>query len=426
MVFLPPRHGKSTLIGQYTPVWWLMHRPNDTIIFTAYEGGFAMQWGASARDLIVNEDWLGLKVDPDNSSKSYWKLKGFKGGMHSIGIGGALTGKGADLLIIDDIIKNPVQALSKHVRDMHWDWYRAVARTRLNSGGKIIICFTRWHEDDLAGRILKESQEDWTVLALPAVAEKDEYFDNQLFRKTGEALWPEKYDINALLKTKNTIHSFWWNALYQQNPTPLEGSLFKREHFKYYQEAEREYLLGGGKVAPKNLNVFFTVDLASSLKEGSSYFCLGVFGITPQNDLLVLEIYRDRIEGPEQGNIVKNYYIKYKPMFISIESTAYQLTFVQILKKEGLPVRGFTAKGDKKGRAMTAATHYQQGRIFHPANAPWLEDFENELLFFPQSENDDQVDVMSMASIELFLYKTYNKRTRFVREEKDIIGGLNE
>lgn len=216
MIFMPPRHGKSELTSKYFPAWYLGKYPDNRVILTGYEADFAAQWGYKARNIMHEHGpaLFNLTVAGNSSARDRWDIAGHLGGMSTAGVGGAITGKGAHLLIIDDPIKNAEEANSKTYRDKSYDWYRSTAYTRIEPGGSVVIIQTRWHEDDLSGRLLKEEPEKWTVVNLPALAEEGDSLD----RQPGEALFPKRYDVSALLDIKRTVGSYWWNALYQQRP----------------------------------------------------------------------------------------------------------------------------------------------------------------------------------------------------------------
>lgn len=425
LISLPPRHGKSSLISHYFSSWFLGNNPDKRVILTSYEADFAASWGRKARATLqeYGADVFGIRVSDESAAVNRWDLANHQGGMGTAGAGGAIIGKGADLLIIDDPIKNAEEANSQTVRDRIWEWYQSVAYTRLEPDGRIVIIQSRWNEDDLTGRVLNEMEnggEAWDVISLPALAEKDEYYKGQLVRKAGEALWPARFPEDRLLEIKKAIGNYYWQALYQGRPSPMEGNLFKRGYFKYFQETEREYLLADRVYSKNDVRIFTTVDLATSLSKEASFFCIGVFGLTPQNELLVLEIFRARVEAPEQLNIVKEYYVKWHPFAIYVESVAYQLSFVQQLRRNGLPVKEFRVRDDKVARAISSTALYEGGRIYHRAGAPWLGDFEEELVLFPHGANTDQVDVLSMASLTLANLNLGKKAVRFVKTEKEL------
>ena len=193
-----------------------------------------------ARD-VLNEygnSVFGIEVNNKSSAANRWDIQGHTGGMVTAGVGGPITGKGADILIIDDPVKNAEEANSQTYRDKTWEWYQSTAYTRLEPNGSIILIMTRWHEDDLAGRILHQIDQDkgeqWEIINLPAIAEDHDI----LGRNIGEPLWPGRYDLNELERIKYTTGSYWWSALYQQRPQPPEGGLLKRSWIKYYQPYE--------------------------------------------------------------------------------------------------------------------------------------------------------------------------------------------
>jgi len=415
------------LISQYFPVWVFTLFPYKKIILASYEADFASSWGRKVRDTIdENKEFLGIEIRQDTSASHRWEIAKHGGSMNSAGVGGAITGKGADILIIDDPVKNQEEANSKTVRERHWEWFQSTALTRLEPGGGIVLIMSRWHEDDLAGRLLKYYGQEWEVVKFPAIAEQDEYLDGKLFRKAGDPLWPERWPKEAIEQIRKDIGEYWYSALYRQSPTPLEGHLFKRSLFEYYTADDKYFILPDGRLIPKTINIFFTIDPATSERSTASYFCLGVFGFLPTGEILVIEIFRDRIDASKQVDIVKNYYMRYMPSVIFVEAVGYQKALVQLLKKEGVPAREFEARGDKTGRAITSTILYEQGKVLHPQNAEWLETFETELLQFPHAENDDQVDVLSMASIASMNLKLYSNRERFLRKENPILGGFNE
>ena len=240
IVSMPPRHGKSELISRYTPAWYLGNYPFDPVILISYESDFAATWGYKARLLIEDHGkrLFGVEIDKDSSARSRWDLKvagkTTGGGMRAIGAGGPITGKGAKLLIIDDPVKNAEEANSQAFRDKLWDWYESVVKSRMEPGGGLILVMTRWHQDDLAGRVIAQLTEEkiipddqFEIINFPALATDHDI----LGRAPGEALWPWRYDEKALREIKMGMSDYWWNALYQGQPIPPGGRVFKRAWF---------------------------------------------------------------------------------------------------------------------------------------------------------------------------------------------------
>lgn len=222
MIFTPPRHGKSTMVSQYFTAYFLGTHPDQRVMLCAYGDKFAAVWGRRVRRTL---EWLGPRlygIRPSTRTHAWnmWDLHGRSGGMMTAGVGGPITGHGADLMIIEDPLKNSEEAESERVQESIWDWWLGTARTRLEPGGAVVLVMTRWSIGDLAGRLLKQTEdgegEPWQVLRLPALAEQDD----PLGRQPGEALWPERIPIPTLLKTQAEIQPHWWRALYQQDPHP--------------------------------------------------------------------------------------------------------------------------------------------------------------------------------------------------------------
>jgi hypothetical protein len=211
-VFLPPLHGKSELVSKFFPAWFLGMHPDSRVILASYGADFASSWGRKARDLLVEHgDIFGVNMDMNSSAKNSWDISGHRGGMNTGGVGSGLTGMGASLLIIDDPVKDAEHANSGRYREAAKDWYRSVAHTRLAPDGRVVLIQTKGHEDDLGSWIVRESEEDWTIVNLPALAEENDL----LGRKPGEALWPERFSRDWLDRKRLEIGEYWFAALYQ-------------------------------------------------------------------------------------------------------------------------------------------------------------------------------------------------------------------
>lgn len=379
-VFMPPRHGKSNLASEIFPAWYLGRRPDEQVMFTTYGQDLADGFGRKVRNAVA--DPRHVRSFPDSvladDSQSAKKFNTTKGGVYyAVGAGGAVTGRGADLLLIDDPLKNREEADSKLIRDKLWDWYASTAYTRLMPGGAVVLIQTRWHEDDLAGRVLR--QDGWDVLNLPALAEDND----ALSRLPGTALWPEQYNEAALQSIRATIGEREFAALYQQRPAPLEGALFRRQW------------IGRQRVPRAGVHIAMGVDLALSLKQGADYTAIVVIARDEFGKLYVLDAARDRADFPTALHMIREMYAKWKPARINIEQVAYQAVVVQeLLRTTTLPIKGVTPDRDKVTRATAIALRYEQGLVHHADLPSW---FEDELLAFPQSEHDDAVDALVYA-----------------------------
>jgi len=222
-VSMPPQHGKSELCSKYLPAWYLATYPDRRVLLAGYEADFAASWGRKARDLLEEFGHLvGVRVSARSKAVHRWQIEGRDGGMSTAGVGGPLTGKGAHLLIIDDPIKNDAEARSPRIRQKHWEWWQSVASTRIRSGGLAVVIQTRWHRDDLAGRILAQAAvagRNWKQLRLPAIAEEND----PLGRQPGDALWPLAYTAETLRAIQSMRSNYYWRAMYQQSPV-TDGS----------------------------------------------------------------------------------------------------------------------------------------------------------------------------------------------------------
>lgn len=282
MIFMPPRHGKSETISRKFPSWFLGRNPDKNIIISSYAHQLATSFSREARGYIESRQYktvFNITTAVDSRAVNDWNIQGHKGGMMAAGVGGATTGYGADLFIIDDPFKNKEEADSETIREKVWDWYRSVALTRLEPGGAMIIVMTRWHQQDLAGKILEEDK-DWEVLNLSAIAEKEE---DKLGRSIGEALWPERYDVAALEAIKYRVGTRIWHALFQGNPMDPESQIVKREWIQWYKELPIEYQRYGG------------IDTATSQKTSADHMSLVDVVKDWQGFMYVDDVFLDKL-----------------------------------------------------------------------------------------------------------------------------------
>jgi predicted phage terminase large subunit-like protein len=417
MVFMPPRSGKSQLISEYTPPWYLGCFPDRRIILASYGAALASTWGRRARNLLTEFGPGIFEVEVDNESKAAdrWDIAGRTGGMITAGVGGPISGRGAHCLIIDDPVKNAEEAASEVIRAKHMDWWRSVARTRLMPGGAVVLLQTRWHEADLAGSLLAEMQDggdQWEVLSLPAIAEDD---GDVLGRSPGAALWPAFFDEEALQRTKRSIGSYFWSALYQQRPAPAEGFLFKRKDFRYWHEEtnpagailQRWYVLtdddGTRRFDTGTCPRFQTADVAISEKEAADWTVVATWAVTPAGDLLLVDLDRRHFEEQQTVQFLADANDKHGRVPMWIERFGAGRNPLAILARRGHPVQEVPAEAgaqmDKITRAFGAVALCEQHKLFLPRPEPeWLGPYVSELGSFPNAAHDDQVDVTAYAA----------------------------
>lgn len=407
-VCMPVRHGKSELGAVNFPAWFLCRNPDLRVILATYGAELAYAHSRHARDLVEQHgpELYGVTVDPRSAAVSQWEIAGARGGLLAAGAGGPLTGHGGHLGVIDDPYKNRPEAESAAHREKMVEWYRSALATRLEPGAGQVLLMARWHVDDLAAWFTSGEAGPWKVIELAAVIEtKEDAKRDPLKRKIGEALWPARWDRQKLEARKKNVGSYNWESLFQQRPRRSDGTLFKRANFRVFRDEGDHWVLeadaGPQRVPKDKCTVFQTVDVAASTKTSADYFVCATWARTPNNDLLLLHVMRVRIEGPDQEPLLRTSYAKWHPAFQGIERTAYQLTLVQACRRSGLPVRPVEADKDKFSRALPLAARYETHSVYHPAEADWLEAYEQELVDFPNGAHDDQVDVGGYAAVSL-------------------------
>ena len=416
IVTMPPRHGKSEVTTKHFPAWYLGKHPDHEVMITSYGADLAQDFSRIDRDVIkeYGKELFGISLSRDSSAVDRWgivrelpggKIEKLRGGVKAAGAGGTLTGRGANVAIIDDPFKGEEDSHSPAKRKKVINWYQSTLRTRLAPGGAIILIQTRWHKGDLAGHLIAEMEagtgEKWEILNLPAIAVEND----PLGRVPGEPLWPEQYSLEELLKTKGSVHAYWWNSLYQQTPVDPEGNKFKRQFFRYFETVDNHYVLhhpdGDRKVHCSNCIVFQTCDPSGSSKSSADYFVLGTWALTPSSELLLLDILRLRLEGADQPDLLENGLRRWFPVLQGVEAKAMGLTLFQVCRKRGLPVIDLDpGSSDKWLRALPMAARYQTGMVYHPQYAgDWRDEYEEELIAFPNAPHDDCVDVASYAFV---------------------------
>ena len=398
-----PRHGKSAIVSELFTSWFLGRNPHKEVVATSYSAELAEDFGRKAKELVGDPVYYGLfntKVSKSKRSASKWAVVNdghFSGGMvadgdyrvsggtfTSVGIGGALTGRGADIAIIDDPFKNREEAESQRIRNSVYDWYRSVLVTRLSPAGAIVIICTRWHLDDLVGRVLanaKETGEEWDVINLPAIAtEEDEH------RKEGEALWKDRFSLDRLNEIRNSIGFYEFACLYQGSPITKETQVFKPEFFKNREEHD----LDG-----KKTNRFLSIDPAVGTSEIHDYtgFC---DNRVDSDGFWNIKAWHTRLGPKELIQTIFDLHQINGYDLIGIERTVYEMALRPFINEEMvrrnkyipiIPLRHLTRS--KVGRIGDLLVRYEQGRIFHVGDN---RDLEDELESFPAGAHDDIID----------------------------------
>lgn len=387
MLFVPPRHGKSELGSIMFPAWYIGRHPKKEIITASYSAELAQDFGYKTRNLVAGQEYQELfktKLREDSKSKAKW-LTQEGGGYTAVGVGGAMTGRGADLLIIDDPIKNREEAESLTIREKIWSWYTSTAYTRLEKGGAVIIILTRWHKDDLAGRLLKAQEEggdQWEVVKFPAIAT-----ENELMRQQGEPLWQEKYDLEALEQIKRTVGIYDWQALYQQEPVSSETQEFKEEYWHYRTMDE---------VLALDTRRTLTIDTAISQKASADYtgFCLN---FTDRENKWNIKAWKKRLSPLELIDDLFSLQETFRLEAIGIEKTIYLQAIQPFLEQEMRKRNKFLSivelqhnQTQKETRIRALLPRYQSHSVFHITGQ--CNDLEEEQINFPKGVHDDVLD----------------------------------
>lgn len=383
VVACPPRHGKTELL-LHAIAWRLARNPAVRIAYVGYSVDFARSKSRRAR-------WLaqaaGVQVLEDASRLEDWRTPA-GGGLLATGIGGALTGHGVDLLIADDPVKNRVEAESPRHRQMVWEWWTDVAMTRLEPGASAVVVMTRWHEDDLAGRLVREG---WPYVCLPALD------------AAGRALWPERWPAEELEKIRRSIGEYSWSSLYMGRPVPRGGALFQGV-WTY-------------RTLPDGVRYAIGVDWAYSVRSHADY-SVAVVMACDGDRYYVADVFRRQVTLPEWLDVLRVVRARYPAASWHSQIGGAEQGIVDLARREGLPIRASKAVADKYIRWQAFAAAWTQGLVLVPERAPWLEPYLDELLSATGlgDEHDDQVDASVAAFDALHGAAEYDRA--MVRSER--------
>lgn len=387
MIFVPPRHGKSEIASINFPAWFFGRNPKKSIIAASYNSDLAISFGRKGRNIVASQEYKNLFPEvylaEDSKAAGQWNTN--HGGEYTaVGIGGGTTGRGADIFLIDDPVKDKQEAESSVIQERNIGWYRSVARTRLTPKGAIVVIQTRWHDKDLAGQILA-AEGDWDIVDLSAIAEHDEEY-----RKKGEALWPDQYSLDELLAIKKELGTELFSALYQQRPISEESQVFRRSHFKYRNQEELEHL---------QTRCFVTIDPAPGKSESSDFIGVCINWVDNQN-FWNLKAYRIKFDAPQLINLLFKIYSETRFEKVGIEKGMYKDVLKPFLDQEMLKRNIFFMVEEldhgqraKELRIRGLTPRYEAGQIFHLKG--YCEDLEAELLRFPKSAHDDVSDAVA-------------------------------
>lgn len=374
MVFMPPRHGKSEKASKRFPAWYLGRHPDRHVIASSYNSDLATDFGREVRNLVASHEFHEVfpQVELRQDSRAADRMNTNLGGAYfAAGVGTATTGRGAHLGLIDDPFKDRAEADSETNRNRVWDWYRSTFYTRLMPGGAIVLTQTRWHDDDLAGRLLAQEADQWTILDLPAISD------------AGEPLWPEWYDLEALERIRASIGPREWSALYQQKPQPDEGTFFQRAWFNEWAELPRLRIYGSSDYAVTD--------------GGGDWTVHRVWGVDEDDNLYRLDGWRGQTPADQWIDAKLDLIAKHKPHAWFGEAGVIQKAVEPMLLKR-MRERSVRCRmewvpsiHDKPTRARGFQARASMGKVFFEPGADL-----GEFLVFPAGKHDDEVDVAGM------------------------------
>jgi predicted phage terminase large subunit-like protein len=395
IINMPPRHTKSEFASYLLPAWFLGKYPHKKIIQCSHTAELAVGFGRKVRNLVDTDAYKDIFPDlalaSDSKAAGRWNTNK-QGDYFAIGIGGAVTGKGADVLIIDDPHSEQEAAIAEvnpDIYDKTYEWYTSGPRQRLQPGGAIVIVMTRWSKRDLTGQILKDaaandSLGEWEVIEFPAIL------------PSGKPLWPEFWELEELLKVKRDVPNSKWQAQYQQNPVSESAAIVKRE---WWQEWPDEH-------PPACDFVLQSWDTAFEKTQRADYSACTTWGVfyhpddrgVEQANIILLNAFRDRMEFPELKQTAIEEYREWQPDSVIIEKKASGAPLIYEMRAMGIPVQEFTPTrgNDKISRLNAVSDLFASGRVWAPATR-WAEEVIDEVAEFPAGSNDDFVDTVSMA-----------------------------
>jgi predicted phage terminase large subunit-like protein len=386
IVNMPPRHTKSEFASYLFPAWMVGKNPKLKVIQTTHTGELAVRFGRKMKNLVDQESFRQVfedcRIAADSKAAGRWETN--KGGeYYAAGIGGAITGRGADLLIIDDP-HSEQDALSDTAMDSAYEWYTSGPRQRLQPGGAIVIVMTRWSTKDLTGKLLNAQSEpkadQWEVVEFPAIM------------PSNTPVWPNYWKLEELEAVKASLSESKWQAQWQQNPTSEEGSIIKREWWKVWEEED----------IPDLIHIIQSYDTAFSKKETADFSAITTWGVFYPKfkgpHLILLDVKKGRWDFPELKKIALEEYKYWEPETIIIEAKASGTPLTHELRQIGVPVVNFTpSKGnDKHVRVNSVAPLFEAGKVYYP-DKRWAEEVIEECAAFPYGEHDDLVDSTTQA-----------------------------
>ena len=437
-VNMAPRMGKSLLVSYYYPAWFIANYPDAKVMMVSHTADLAVDFGRKVRNLVGSEAYRELfphiELSQDSKSAGRWNTN-YGGEYFAVGVGGAIAGRGADLLLIDDP-HNEQDIINGNldVFDKAYEWYTTGARTRLMPGGRVAVVQTRWATNDLTGRLVhdmtvNEGADQFEIVEFPAILEKEEQVTTEEPEDpddptaplhtvtktviTQQSLWPEQWPLEALLRTKASMPTYQWSAQYMQNPTSEEGAIIKREWWQWWEE----------ETPPRCQFVIQAWDTAFEKTTRSDYSACTTWGVWwPEGEdparpgavqIILLDAFKDRMEFPELKAVAKKHHDEWTPDALIVEKKASGAPLIYELRQMGLVVGEYTpSRGqDKIARLNSVSDMFRSGIVWVPRTR-WAEEVIDEVAAFPAGQHDDYVDSVTLALMRV-------RQGGFVRLQQD-------
>jgi predicted phage terminase large subunit-like protein len=414
MVFMAPQEGKSTKISAWTPLWRLAADPTLKIAIISYAENKAERWGRWLKRMIEGHPELGIRLMPD--SRAAGRFETTAGGqVICVGIEGGITGEPVDDMYIDDPLRGRAEAESATYRERCWEWWESNGATRLSARGRVVLMMTRWHADDLAGRLQKKEPGEWTVLRVPAVRHPELPVVRgndgaSVYDPSGELISVQRRRPGYFSELKTKRSGYVWRSVYDQDPVAAEGNLFHRPDFRYWwplpRNRERHDRLGGMRIRLPEESTdlyltdawrFLTVDLAGSTKTSADFTVASVWALTGNGTLILLDRIRTRLEEGNHWTAIQPLTAKWAAEDIFVERGFIGTTMVVQATRASMRVQPVDPDKDKITRAIPATHLVAAHTVWFPSQAEWLDEWCDELAGFPSWAHDDQVDTLSYA-----------------------------
>lgn len=398
---IAPRFGKSMLTSIYFPAWFIGNFPDKKIMMISHTSDLAVDFGRKVRNIVSTDLYHsifpGVTLAADSKSAGRWNTN--KGGEYfAVGIGGAIAGRGADLMVIDDPHnEQDILAGNFDVFEKAYNWYTFGARTRLMPNARVAVVMTRWALNDLSGKLIEDmvknpEADQWEVVEFPAILNAG--------HKDEQSLWPEQWSLESLKTTKASMPAFQWNAQYMQHPTSSESAIIKKEWWKEWTEDE----------PPECTYVIQALDTAAEKNNRADFTSLTTWGVfqhsDPENDIddqtciILIDAFLERVEYPEMKRMALRKYEQFEPDWFIVEKKNSGTVLYQEMRANGLPVAEFTptrATGDKFARLNAVSDIFASGLVWYPVGRNWADEVVDQLTAFPAGAHDDHVDTTSMA-----------------------------